>query len=72
MMPEMDGPSFLQVIRHYLRMHSLPVVVLTGFTESPKIELALHLKVSSVLTKGRASPAEILKAIEAAIEGSSK
>ena len=67
MMPDMDGPSFLQVVRLYLRMHSLPVVVLTGFTESPMIERVLHLKVSSVLVKGRASPAEILKALEAAL-----
>jgi CheY-like chemotaxis protein len=71
-MPEMDGPSFLQVVRHYLRMDSLPVVVLTGFTENPKIERALHLKVSSVLTKGKASPAEILKALEAVIDSSGK
>jgi len=28
-MPEMDGAGFLQVIRSYLRLQSLPVVVLT-------------------------------------------
>ena len=67
MMPDMDGPSFLQVVRLYLRMPSLPVVVLTGFTESPMIERALHLKVNSVLIKGKASPTEILQALEAAI-----
>src|SRR5688572_7919786 len=49
MMPDMDGPSFLQVVRLYLRMQDLPVVVLTGFTESPLIERALHLGVNSVL-----------------------
>jgi DNA-binding NarL/FixJ family response regulator len=46
-------------------MQSLPVVVLTGFTDSPMIERVLHLKVNSVLVKGRASPAEILRALEA-------
>jgi CheY-like chemotaxis protein len=70
-MPDMDGPSFLQVVRHYLRDQSLPVVVLTGFTQSPMIERALHLKVNSVLVKGRASSSDILKALEAAI-GSAK
>jgi len=25
-MPEMDGPSFLEVVRSYLRLQSLPVV----------------------------------------------
>ena len=67
MMPDMDGPSFLQVVRLYLRMHSLPVIVLTGFTESPMIERVLHLKVNSVLVKGRDAPTEILHALEAAI-----
>jgi CheY-like chemotaxis protein len=67
LMPDMDGPSFLQVVRLYLRMQSLPVVVLTGFSESPMIERALHLKVNSVLVKGRASSQDIQNALEAAI-----
>lgn len=67
MMPEMDGPSFLQVVRLYLRMQHLPVVVLTGFTQSPLIERALLLKVHSVLVKGKASSQDILKALEAAM-----
>jgi CheY-like chemotaxis protein len=67
MMPEMDGPSFLQVVRLYLRNQSLPVVVLTGFTESPLIERALHLKVNSVLVKGKASSKDIQQALEQAI-----
>ena len=67
MMPEMDGPSFLQVLRLYLKNHSLPVVVLTGFSESPMIERVLHLKVNSVLVKGRASPQDIQNALEAAV-----
>jgi len=67
LMPDMDGPSFLQVVRLYLRMQSLPVVVLTGFTDSPMVERALHLKVNSVLVKGRASSQDIQNALEAAI-----
>lgn len=67
LMPDMDGPSFLQVLRLYLRNQSLPVVVLTGFSDSPMIERALHLKVNSVLVKGRASPQEIQTALEDAI-----
>ena len=35
MMPDMDGPSFLEVVRSYLRLQSLPVVVLTGISDSP-------------------------------------
>ncbi len=36
-MPEMDGPSFLEVIRSYLRLQSLPVVVLTALGDSPMV-----------------------------------
>ena len=70
MMPEMDGPSFLQVLRLYLRNQTLPVVVLTGFSESPMIERVLHLKVNSVLVKGRTSPKDIQNALEEAIRHS--
>ena len=67
LMPEMDGPSFLEVIRSYLRIQSLRVVVLTARAESPMIDRASALKVNSILIKGKASPDEILKALQEAI-----
>ena len=67
LMPEMDGPSFLEVIRSYLRIQSLPVVVLTGLSDSPMIERARSLKVNSVLIKGKATTDDIQKAVEEAI-----
>ena len=70
MMPEMDGPSFLGVLRSlrsYLRIKSLPVVVLTALTDSPLINRVQELKVNSVLVKGRAGPDDVLKAIEEAL-----
>jgi CheY-like chemotaxis protein len=67
LMPEMDGPSFLEVIRSYLRIQSLPVVVLTGLVDSPMIERARSLKVNTILVKGKASPDDILKALEEAL-----
>src|SRR5687768_17943590 len=66
-MPDMDGPSFLEVVRSYLRIQSLPVVVLTGLTDSPMVDRARALSVNSILVKGKASPEEILKEVEAAI-----
>lgn len=66
LMPEMDGPSFLEVIRSYLRLQSLPVVVLTALPESPMVDRVQHLKVNSVLVKGKASPDEIKQALEEA------
>src|SRR5215217_9773131 len=64
LMPEMDGPSFLEVVRSYLRIQSLPVVVLTALSDSPMIDRARALKVNSILVKGRATPDDILKALE--------
>jgi CheY-like chemotaxis protein len=67
LMPEMDGPSFLEVVRSYLRIQSLPVVVLTGLVDSPMIDRARALKVNAILVKSKAAPDDILKAIEEAI-----
>src|SRR6188474_2428030 len=66
-MPEMDGPSFLEVVRSYLRLQSLPVVILTGLSDSPMIDRAQTLKVNSVLAKGKASPEAIVRELEAAL-----
>lgn len=66
-MPEMDGPSLLEVVRSYLRIQSLSVVVLTALTDSPMIERVQALKVNSVLVKGRSTPEDILKALEEAL-----
>lgn len=67
MMPEMDGPSFLEVVRSYLRLQSLPVVVLTALGDSPLVDRVQHLKVNAVLIKGKASPDAIVKALEEAV-----
>jgi CheY-like chemotaxis protein len=66
-MPEMDGPSFLEVVRSYLRIQSLPVVVFTACGESPMIGRTRALKVNSILVKGKASPQDVLHALEEAI-----
>ena len=66
-MPEMDGPSFLEVIRSYLRLQSLPVVVLTALGDSPMIERVQALKVNAVLVKTKATSEDILAAVEHAI-----
>jgi CheY-like chemotaxis protein len=66
LMPEMDGPSFLEVVRSYLRLQTLPVVVLTALNNSPMIDRAQALKVNSVLLKGKATSEDILKALEEA------
>jgi CheY-like chemotaxis protein len=62
-MPEMDGANFLEVIRSYLRLQSLPVVVITGLPDSPMVDRARHLKVNSILVKGKATFEEIAEAV---------
>jgi CheY-like chemotaxis protein len=66
LMPEMDGPAFLEVVRSYVRLKALPVVVLTAFTDSPMVERARNLKVNSVLAKGKAKSEDIQRALEEA------
>src|SRR5687767_6048357 len=64
LMPEMDGPSFLEVVRSYLRLQSLPVIILTGLADSPMVERARFLKVNAILVKGKATFEDILRAIQ--------
>jgi CheY-like chemotaxis protein len=66
-MPEMDGPSFLEVVRSYLRLRSLPVVVLTAMTDSPMVERARNLLVNAILVKGKATFEDIRRATEEAV-----
>ena len=70
LMPEMDGPSFLEVVRSYLRLQSQPVIVLTGVPDSPMVERTRAMKVNSVLVKGRATSDDIQNAIQSALGGS--
>ena len=68
-MPEMDGTYFVEVIRSYLRVQSLPVIIWTGAPENhPRLDLARELKVSDVLIKPVASFLDIRRAIERALQ----
>ena len=62
-MPEVDGGAFLEVIRSYLRLQSLPVVVLTGLPDSPAVDRARFLKVNAILVKGKVTLDEIHTAV---------
>jgi CheY-like chemotaxis protein len=65
-MPDMDGPSFLDAVRAHPSTRTLPVVVLTGLGNSPKVDRIRPL-VSSVLVKSKSTPGEILRTLEAAV-----
>ena len=66
LMPEMDGPSFAEVVRSYLRFQDMPIIVLTALSEGPLLERARRAKVSDILQKGKADFDDVLRAIDAA------
>jgi CheY-like chemotaxis protein len=64
-MPEMDGVSFLEVIRCYLRWQSLPVFMLTAFAEGTHIRRASQLGVQKIFLKANFDLQELVQNIEA-------
>ena len=67
LMPEMDGASFLEVVRSYVRLQAIPVVVLTGVPESPLMDRTRASRVNAILAKGKARTEDIEKAIQEAL-----
>jgi len=68
LMPVMDGSTFLEVIRSYLRLQRTPVIVLTALADGPLIKRARAAKVSAILLKTKATYEDIKRAIEAALQ----
>jgi len=68
-MPEMDGARFLEVLRSYLRLQSLPVVLWTALPNSPILDKARRHGVAAVHLKPSASYKDILRSIEQAMTG---
>src|SRR6476660_5031137 len=50
-MPEMDGITFLEVMRCYLRWEAVPVILITGYPDDPRLARAHKLGVKRVFTK---------------------
>jgi len=67
MMPEMDGPTLLEILRLYLRLQNLPVVVLTGIPDSPLVERVRNAGVTSILVKGKSTFEDIERALHEAL-----
>ena len=64
-MPQMDGISFLEVIRCYLRWQSLPVILLTAYPEGNHIRRAVELGVRKTFLKAEYDLAQLLGHVEA-------
>jgi CheY-like chemotaxis protein len=68
LMPEMDGPAFLEIVRSYLRLQVLPVIVLTAVSSGPLLDRARNARVDAILQKSKATNAEIVQAIDMALK----
>ena len=50
-MPEMDGITFLEVMRCYLRWETVPVVLITGYPDDPRLARANRLGIRRTFVK---------------------
>ena len=67
MMPEMDGMSFLEVVRTYLRWQSLPVILLTAYPDLPDQAKLSRLNVHHVMHKSVFRLPDLLAAINGVV-----
>ena len=63
-MPEMDGMTFLGVLRSYLRWQDMPVVLLTAYADGPHIQQAKQLGATDVFKKGSVELEELAACIQ--------
>jgi CheY-like chemotaxis protein len=62
-MPEMDGITFLQVLRSYLRWTVIPVILITGMDDPDLMARAAELGVKKVFRKASFKLEELLSTI---------
>jgi CheY-like chemotaxis protein len=63
-MPEMDGITFLDVMRCYLRWESVPVILITGYPDDPRLARAHKLGIKKIFTKAAYKLEELLQVID--------
>ena len=68
-MPELDGIGLLEVLRSYLRWHTLPVIVLTAHASARELDRARELGVYRILQKANFNLADLSTAIDDAMGG---
>lgn len=64
-MPEMDGVSFLEALRCYLRWQSLPVIFVTAYPEGLHIRRGMELGVRKTFLKSQFELRDLLAYVEA-------
>jgi len=68
-MPEMDGITFLEVMRCYLRWEAVPVVLITGYPDDPRLTRAHKLGIKHVFTKAAFELDELSGVIDGLLAG---
>jgi CheY-like chemotaxis protein len=68
--PEMNGADLVEMLRSYVRLHSVPVIVFTGSPDGPLAIRAKSLRVSAVLKKASTSFDQIAKTIHTVLDDS--
>ena len=68
LMPEMDGPTFLETIRSYLRLRAVPVIVLSALRDSLLLDKVRSQNVNAVLVKGTTTFDEIKRTLDEAVK----
>jgi CheY-like chemotaxis protein len=63
LMPEMDGTSFLEVLRNYYRGALMPVIVLSALNSGPLVQRALKLGVKRLFLKGDYNLSDLLECV---------
>lgn len=66
-MPEMDGLTFLGVIRQDVQLRELPVILLTAMSEREAVVQAARMGVSDYLLKSHFSLADMLARVESCL-----
>lgn len=66
LMPNMDGTTFLSIIRNYLRLADVPVLIVTALARGAELERAMDYGVTKVFRKGDFDLSEITDAVKAA------
>ena len=62
-MPEMSGADLLGIIRSYLRLQTLPVIVVTADPNGAAAKRARELGARQVLAKAQFTPDDLLTAV---------
>jgi CheY-like chemotaxis protein len=69
MMPGMDGPTFLSILRNDQRRRATPVILVTALSEGDLLTSAARLGVSKCLKKANYTPQELLETIDTVLTG---